>query len=83
VSTVFRRYMPQKEGAERGFGKTIFFGLGFALQNAVMMATMTTAGDVGTAISRTAPRPVSGPRCAYTDLYTGGLGFAGRRTTTP
>ena len=76
VSTLFRKYMPQKEGMARGFWKDYFYGLGYALLAAVGMATMTTAGDVGMAYI---PDDTgSEPRIAVCvfDLYTGGLGFA-------
>ncbi|NLN45825.1 MAG: DEAD/DEAH box helicase [Clostridiaceae bacterium] len=76
VSTLFRKYMPQKEGMARGFWKDYFYGLGYALLAAVGMATMTTAGDVGMAYipDGTGNEPRTAV-CVF-DLYTGGLGFA-------
>lgn len=75
VNDLFLRLTPQKTyDTPLHFWKTYFEGLGFVLLNAVMMLTMTTLDDIGTAL-------LAGDTAADTsvcifDMYEGGLGFA-------
>jgi DEAD/DEAH box helicase domain-containing protein len=77
VADLFRRTKPHRaDETPQETWKDYFYAIGYALLNAVLMATMTTTGDVGMAriSDGTGPEPVDSV-CIF-DLYVGGLGFA-------
>jgi DEAD/DEAH box helicase domain-containing protein len=58
------------------FWKTYAEGLGFVLQNAAMMVTMTTPDDIGSALLTDDRGEGACISVCIFDLYAGGLGFA-------
>lgn len=75
IEEVYRRLTPFK-GNFINYWKNYFDGLGFALQNAAMMTTMATQGDIGaTSLQNTETDPIVTAICIY-DLFVGGLGYA-------
>jgi DEAD/DEAH box helicase domain-containing protein len=75
VVDVYNHLIPFK-GQERDFWKSYFGGLGFALQNSVMMTTMTTREDIGAAdlVNTKNDIPIQSI-CIY-DMFVGGLGYS-------
>ncbi len=75
VDQVYKQLTPFK-GAIKDFWMNYYDGLGFALLNAAMMATMTTKEDVGaTNIQDTNNGSGANAVCLY-DLFVGGLGYS-------
>jgi DEAD/DEAH box helicase domain-containing protein len=73
VRNLFLALTPQEENRPpMQFWKTYAEGLGFALLNATMMATMTTHDDIGSALLA----EDGGMSVCVFDMYAGGLGFA-------
>lgn len=77
VEELFRKLKPTLDHKNnRTFWKNYFEGLGFAIQNAAMMTTMTTNEDIAVGIVT----EVEGNRditsiCLY-DLFVGGMGYS-------
>ena len=77
VRTLFLALTPQEENRPpMQFWKTYAEGLGFALLNATMMATMTTHDDIGSALLAENDGEGGGMSVCVFDMYAGGLGFA-------
>jgi Distinct helicase family with a unique C-terminal domain including a metal-binding cysteine cluster len=77
VAELFSKLEPAKPSSmQRNYWKTYFDGLGFAIQNAAMMSTMTTSEDVGAdRVSQPDTDHVSSSICIY-DMFVGGLGYS-------
>ena len=75
VDEVYKRLSPANE-SKSDFWKSYYEGLGYALQNACMMTTMTTKDDINASIMiDTESERASMSVCIY-DVFTGGLGYA-------
>ena len=77
VVALFKELEPIKTGnMQRNFWKTYFDGLGFALQNATMMSTMTTSEDISSSrLNQPEYEYTSSSICIY-DMFVGGLGYS-------
>ena len=77
VVELFAKLEPAKaSNMQRNYWKTYFDGLGFALQNAAMMSTMTTSEDIAAdRINNPEIDHASSFICIY-DMFVGGLGYS-------
>ena len=77
VVELFAKLEPAKASSmQRNYWKTYFDGVGFAIQNAAMMSTMTTNDDIDAdRIQQPEVDNVSPLICIY-DMFVGGLGYS-------
>ena len=77
VVELYAKIEPAKpSNMRRNFWKTYFDGIGFAIQNAAMMSTMTTSDDISVSrLAQPVESTISSSICIY-DLFVGGLGYS-------
>lgn len=77
VVELFTKLEPNKYGKmQRNFWKTYFDGVGFAIQNAAMMSTMTTSEDIAVGLIGQPETDSSAFAICIYDMFVGGLGYS-------
>lgn len=77
VCEQFKKLDPNKSGkTQRNVWKTYFDGVGFAIQNAAMMSTMTTSEDIAVGLIDQLEADGSTSAICIYDMFVGGLGYS-------